>query len=307
MWINPSEENEKRRTTLPVHRRTKQLVSSQPKSRVALQTWEATNVAAKFHLLFVHGALAYSGRHAPMFEWMIRQLGGQLKIHALDIVGHGVSTGPRAHVDSFSVYTADFLQAMKVLREEYPQGEFVLMGHSLGGLIVLKTLLEEEQSLPFWPKGMVLSNPCIRPLQVVDFPKIHELLATLSQRFPQMRLPRVLKGRDVARDAEAANQFETDPLIPHFLTARMAREVWLASEGVRALSYFVKVPVLFLVSDEDKVVDREATLLFARGIDKKWAKVEKYSNCGHELLHENIRQKVWRDIIDWLGTLGESA
>lgn len=307
MWTNPTDETDRRSARLKIKRTSKQLPSAQEGATLLLQSWCADDVVPDQHLVFVHGALAHSSRHAAMFEWMIRQFEGKLRVHAFDLVGHGLSTGPRAHVENFSVYSADFLAVLRHFEQQYPQGSFFLMGHSLGGLIVLKTILELEAEMPFLPKGIVLSNPCIRPQQVVELPRMIDMVDNLSRRFPQLRLPRLLKGKDMALSAEAANQFETDPLIPSFLTARMAREIWYAAEEVRALSYFIKTPTLFLVSEQDSVVDRQATLLFARGIDKKWARVLEYKNAAHELLHENIRQKVWRDIVEWLGESKEST
>lgn len=301
MWTSLSDDVDRRSTRLKIKRTTQQLPSFQGGARVLLQTWQADGTSGKSHLIFVHGALSHANRHAAMFEWLVKKSEGQLKIHAFDLVGHGLSTGPRAHVDSFKVYSNDFLMVMKHFHERFPQDRFYFMGHSLGGLIVLKTMLEHEQQLPFMPGGVILSNPCIRPQQVVEIPKVIDMIETLSRRFPQMRLPRLMKGRDVAMDPEAANQFETDPLIPSFLTARLIREIWFAAEELRSLSYFVKAPTLFLVSEFDRVVDREATLLFTKGIDKKWVRVNNYKNVGHELLHENIRQKVWKDVVEWIG------
>ena len=303
MWTNPSDEIDRRSARLKIKRTTKQLPSSQTGAKLLIQTWEAVGTTPTERILYIHGALAHSGRDAAMFEWMVRRTEGKLAVHAIDLVGHGLSTGPRAHVDKFSVFSNDFLNVYLHYFEQFSDSRFYFMGHSLGGLVVLKTMLEEEQKLPALPAGVILSNPCIRPHKNVDFPKMEEVLSTLSKRFPQMRLPRILKGKDLVMNSEAANQFETDPLIPGFMTARMAREIWYAAEEVRSLSYFVKVPTLFLISDQDRAVDREATLLFARGIDKKWVKTNHYKNAAHELLHENIRQKVWRDTIDWIGDL----
>lgn len=307
MWTNPSDEIDRRSARLVVKRHSTQLASQQAETRILLQDWSAEGITADSHLIFVHGALAHSSRHSIMFDWMVRRSEGKLHIHAYDLVGHGLSTGPRAYVEDFSVYSSDFLKILEKLNSEFSEKNFFLMGHSLGGLIVLKSMLEREQELPVWPKGIILSNPCIRPQQVVEFPRMLDMVDSLSQHFPQFRLPRLLKGKDMAISPEAANQFETDPLIPNYITARMAREVWYAAEEVRSLSYFVKSPTLMLVSEFDKVVDLEAILLFARGIDKKWITVNNYKNTAHELLHENIRQKVWRDVIDWINSLKGAA
>lgn len=300
MWTNPSEEIDRRSARVKVIQSSRQFASLQSGAKLLMKTWTAEGVAPSARLIYVHGALAHIGRDTEMLEWMVRRSEGKLAVHGFDLVGHGLSTGPRAHVDHFGVYLEDFLTIFHHISSESTGGQIFLMGHSLGGLIVLKTLLEAEQKLPQSPAGVILSNPCIRPHKGVEFPRMEDVLETLSRRFPQFRLPRLHRGKDMTLNPVAANQFETDPLIPAFMTARMVREVWYAAEEVRALSYFVKVPALFLVSEQDAVVDRDATLLFTRGIDKKWVTIRHYKNAQHELLHENVRQKVWRDIIDWM-------
>lgn len=267
-----------------------------------MQTWLAEAVIPQKHLFFSHGALAYAGRHSGMFDWLVQQSEGALAIHAADLVGHGLSSGARAQVESFSIYVEDTLNALEMIKQTWGDAPTVFMGHSMGGLVLLKTLLEEERRLPILPRALILSNPCIRPVQVVSFPHAQDLFDGMASKLPWLRFPRRLKGNQLAVDPEAANQFDTDPLIAPFMTARMAHEVWTASQGVRALSYFVNVPTLFLVSSEDAVVDREATLLFGRGIDKRWARIIEYENTRHELLHEAIRHKVWRDVWEWTKT-----
>ncbi len=297
MWIRPSNEFERRAQRVKTHKELRHFPSAQTGASFSVQTWRAEGVKPERQLLFLHGALSHGGRHSSMFEWLIRYFGGRLEIHALDFVGHGISSGARAHIEKFSFWVEDLIHLLTDLSKEQ---ELSVMGHSMGGLVALKAMLEHEARIPANVKALILSNPCIRPVQVVDFPKVENLLNGIADKLPTFRFPRVHKGPMLVNDAEAANAFETDPLIPNFITAQMTREIWYASQEVRSLSYFLKRPTLFLVSDQDQVVDRDATLLFARGIDKHWLKVIEYNNVKHELLHETIRQQVWQDVASWL-------
>ncbi len=299
MWTNPAEGGAK----LPsrgLKRGSTTFPSAQADAACVLHTWAAEGSRPTHHLIFIHGAISHCGRHANMFEWMVRLMGGRLAVHGLDLVGHGLATGPRAFVESFQVYQEDLLTAMAWVRGQWPDGHLVLMGHSMGGLVALKTLLQLEQRLPAPVDGLLLSNPCIRPHKVVDFPRALDVLEGLSRRVPYLRFPRTFKASELAYSAEAANQFDTDPLIPPFMTARMVHELWIAAQEVRALSYFVKLPTLFLLSAEDQIVDRAATLLFARGIDKRWVEVLEYPEAKHELLNEVVAPRVWADAGKWL-------
>lgn len=297
MWIRPSNEFERRSQRVNSLKELRHFPSAQFGASFSVQTWRAEGITPERQLLFLHGALSHGGRHSSMFEWLIRHFGGRLEIHAMDFVGHGISSGARAHIGKFSYWVEDLLHLLGELTKEQ---ELSVMGHSMGGLVALKAMLEHEAQVPDNVKALILSNPCIRPVQVIDFPKVENVLNGIADKLPNFRFPRVHKGPMLVNDPEAANAFETDPLIPNFITAQMTREIWYASQEVRSLSYFLKRPTLFLVSDQDQVVDRDATLLFARGIDKHWLKVIEYDNVKHELLHEIIRQQVWQDVASWL-------
>lgn len=300
MWTRPSNEIDKRSQRLKIKKTERHFDSDQPGASFTVQTWMCEGIEPRTQLFFLHGALGHGGRHSEMFEWFIRRSEGRIAVHAMDFIGHGLSSGTRAYVKQFRHWVEDALKAYEALALH---GPVVLMGHSMGGLVALKTILEHEQRIPSAIGPLVLSNPCVRPMQVVDFPKIETAFNAVANHLPLFRYPRVYKGADLVNDSAAANHFETDPLVPNFITAQMAREIWYASQEVRSLSYFIKRPVLFLVSDQDVVVDREATLLFSRGIDKQYVKVIEYQNVKHELLHETNRQDVWRDIATWLEAL----
>ncbi|MBY0516845.1 MAG: lysophospholipase [Bacteriovoracaceae bacterium] len=297
MWTQPSRSTDKKSQRIKIRREIKHYKSAQPDSRFAVQSWFAVGSHPTSQILFLHGALSHGDRHSEMFEWFVKKSDGATVVRSLDFVGHGISSGPRGHVDKFKYWMDDLISALNDLSA---YGSTTLIGHSMGGLIALKSLLEREQEIPKEVGPLILSNPCIRPIQVVEIPKLEMMVNGIADRLPLLRFPRIHKGPQLANNPEAANSFETDPLVSGFITAQMTREIYYASQDIRSLSYFLKRPTLFLISGQDLVVDREATLLFSRGIDKKFCKVIEYENVKHELLHEAIRHKVWQDIATWL-------
>lgn len=86
------------------------------------------------------------------------------------------------------------------------------------------------------------------------------------------------------------------------MTVRMAREVIEASNNVRGLSYYLKIPSLFLIAGADRIVDAESTLLFAHGIDKQLAQTIQYPQHHHELWNELDRQEIFKTMKAWVET-----
>lgn len=300
MWTQPFEDRDRQTAKIKIKKEVRHLSSVMPGAQFNLHSWQAEGITPQRHLLFIHGALGHAQRHSEMLEWLLRRSEGKMAMHAIDLIGHGLSTGPRAYVQTFRHWVEDTISVYQILAS---QGPLAVMGHSMGGLIALKTILEYEPRIPKELGPLVLCNPCIRPYQLFEVPKIALVLEVMAKHLPLFRYPRLYKGSDLVNDTEAANAFETDPLIPNFITSQMVREIWSASQQVRPLSYFLKRPALFLLADQDTVVDSQATLLFTRGIDKQWAKVIQYEDVRHELLHEANRREVWRDVASWLEAL----
>jgi alpha-beta hydrolase superfamily lysophospholipase len=110
----------------------------------------------------------------------------------------------------------------------------------------------------------------------------------------------IYSGKDLTRDAERANDFDTDSLIPKFMTVRMAKEIVEACSKIVGQSYYLKIPSLFLISGEDKIVDSQSTLLFAHGVDKKMTHIIQYPDHYHELWNELDRNEIFKEMKLWI-------
>ena len=49
----------------------------------------------------------------------------------LFIVGHGKSDGDRVHIEDFQIYVRDVIQHIEMLKAEYGNIPFFLLGHSM--------------------------------------------------------------------------------------------------------------------------------------------------------------------------------
>lgn len=129
--------------------------------RIAAQTWWPQ--APRATLVLLHGYYDHSGLYRHVIEWA---LGQGFVVLAVDLPGHGLSSGARASIADFAEYQAVLHGALaQAAALELPQ-PWHLCGQSTGGAILIDYLLTGSPSTgaPSPELGeTILLAPLIRP------------------------------------------------------------------------------------------------------------------------------------------------
>jgi len=96
--------------------------------RLKLSFWD-WGQESKPSLILVHGGLD----HARNWDWVARELREEFHVYALDLRGHGNSAWAPGALYSLAEHVLD-LSALADIVNDFP---IYLIGHSLGGLIVM--------------------------------------------------------------------------------------------------------------------------------------------------------------------------
>lgn len=242
-------------------------------------------------ILVVHGFAEHSGRYEHVGRWLAEH---GFAVHAYDQLGHGRSSGVRCHVQRFDDYLDDLQQVLDRVREDAPTLPIVLLGHSMGGLVVAKFARERKPDV----SGVVLSAP---PLGLAGAPR-HRLWLARAIRVvaPRLTLDAGLDLNGLSTDPRVLEAYLADPLVERRMTASLAAELMKAVPPTGAGGADIVLPLLVLHGGDDPICAASFSEAFATAAPK--GRFVRYPGLQHEILNEPIYEQILGEIAAWIET-----
>lgn len=251
----------------------------------------------KAAVLFFHGWSDHAGRWAATAQ---RLQAAGLGAYLLDLRGHGRSGGMRGHLTRFSQLLGDLQAFRRAVRQRTPAAQ-VLLGHSFGGLLVLR-YLETQPGDPL--AAAVVSNPW---LGLAHPPPAWKRFAArvFADLWPTLRIRAGIDADHLCRDQNVNKAWAADPACHDLMTPGAWAEIRWAQRAVTDEGYRIDCPLLFLLAGEDRVVDAHRTRAFADGLKGATPpQVHWYPEMYHEVLNDPQGERVVGDVVDFLGRRG---
>lgn len=258
--------------------------------RLFHRSWEPP--AAEGAVLFVHGL----GEHSGRYDALGRRLAAEgLAVHAPDLRGHGRSRGRRGAVRRMGDMLRDVDRLRRRITAEGLPAGVVTMGHSLGGLVVLRCL----QELPSPDvRGAVAVAPFLAP--AVRVPAWKLALGRAADRWlPGLTMDNELEAELLMRTADEREAYRTDPLVHGRISSRLWGEMLRHVERLREEVDRLDRPLLLQLPGSDRVVDGEATSRFARRLPGP-VDVLRYPEAYHDLYHDPAAGTAADDAVAWI-------
>jgi len=243
-------------------------------------------------VIVVHGYAEHGGRYGNLIDRLVPH---GFAVYALDQRGHGRSEGPRGHVGRFAEFVAD-LHALRVRVEDEQRGKpLFLLGHSMGGLIVVRYLLSHASGI----SGVILSSPAFGIHN--EPPRWLEWLGRLLSRIaPRTSFQGNVDPQFLSRDQTVGRAYAADPLVHRRATARFFTEFRRAMRETQERAGEIRVPILILQAGDDRLVQAQETELFATNVGAESKEFHLYPELFHELFNETEKERVFADLERWL-------
>jgi alpha-beta hydrolase superfamily lysophospholipase len=255
----------------------------------------AANESAR--LVIAHGLGEHSGRYAHVMD---RMADAGISVWAMDHRGHGRSEGRRGHVDTIDQYVNDFRKFVAIAGNNMPeQRRCFLLGHSMGGLIVLRC----AEIFPDIAHGVIASSPGLNPGMRVPLIK-GTVAKILSRIWPALTFDNELNSDFLSHDTGVVTAYTNDPLVHRSITARWFTEFLNAMAATRQNAANIQIPVLMQVAGDDRLVDPETSRQFFKALTVKDKTLHFYDRLFHEIYNETAtdREKVLNDLDNWLAS-----
>lgn len=241
-----------------------------------LHAYDHGDLSANKTLVIVHG---YGEHGARYHERARRFVEAGYRVLVADVRGHGLSEGARGHTMDFEHYLSDLDRLAEQVQT--PREATVLLGHSHGGLIVIRRSLVE----PTFFAASAVTSPMLG--LSVQAPQWKLLAGRLLSKFlPKVSLPTEIVPEHLSHDPAVVAAYATDTLGHKVINTRWFTEAMDSIEIAFRDAGRVNVPMLVLQSGDDKIVSPEATRQWAGAAPASFVRHEEVPGAYHELLFE---------------------
>ena len=255
------------------------------------QAWYPPGMA-KAVVALVHGFGEHCDRYCTVTT-ALTQAG--YAVFGFDNQGHGRSEGQRGHINRWQDYRDNVSAFLAKVRHHEPSLPLFVLGHSLGGLIVLDFALMSPAGL----SGIVISGPPIRPVGIAK-PYLVAIARILSGVWPRFTMNVGTGAQSLSRDPDVVQQIQNDPLKHSMATVRWGTECLVAIAAVRRNISQLQVPILLVHGSADKVNDVQGSEEIFERITTTDKTLKIYPGSYHEPHNDLDRNQVMNDLVHWL-------
>jgi alpha-beta hydrolase superfamily lysophospholipase len=270
---------------------------------LALVRRDWPSAGARGTIVIVHGLGEHIGRYAHVAA---RLNASGWSVIGFDQRGHGRSPGERGRLAAGDDLLADLAAVIDAVRAE-ASGPLVLLGHSLGGLVVARFVAGAlEAPKPAWQRevdALVMSSPA---LDIAMTTAKRALLAALETLTPNFGIGNGLAVNAISRDAAVVAAYRADPLVHDRIAPRLVRFLADAGPTVLALAPRWRVPTLLLYAGSDRCVVPAGSAAFAAAAPASLVSARSFPSLFHEIFNEPEHDEVFAVLTTWLDTLAVS-
>jgi lysophospholipase len=250
-------------------------------------------------ILAIHGGMAHAGDYVTPALYF-KEHG--IATVSFDMCGHDGKK--RVDIPGFNTFLDDAALFLKWVKNTYPGLPIFIMGHSMGALIATHLELgrfAKDRDI----KGVILSSPYY--VNAIKAPKILQTFArSLAKLLPKMKVPLEHLTHLLTHDAAITARHladERDNVRATEVSFRFAASLMVAQEDLPGTFSKWVHPVFAVVAGDDKLAEAQGAATLLHTIPKDLLEYHHYPDNFHENFNELNRNKIFADIVGWMGKI----
>jgi Lysophospholipase len=238
----------------------------------------------------VHGFAEHTGRYHNLGNFLAQN---GYALYMYDLRGHGKSQGEKGYIDKFENFVEDTVAFFESVKTFFPEKKVFLLGHSMGGLIAVHTAGVLGDKI----NGLITSGAAV---QLETSTRDRIMVSLMSKIAPKSRVKLPVKVECLSTDPEVGKRYIEDPLVLKEVTMKLLFEFSRGVLGARDAIQKIRVPALVMHGSRDCLVPVEASKMLFEGLGVQDKTLKIYDGMLHEIFNEVEKEKVFRDLADWL-------
>lgn len=243
-------------------------------------------------VILVHGL----GEHCQRYESLAVHLNSAgYAVSSMDLPSHGKSDGIRGHINSFNDFEEALLKLHTHTQMLYHSTPLFLLGHSMGGLIATKFLLNHQDKFAgAMLSGAAILSPQEPPAwQVV----IIKIIAKLFPKAPML----ALDASAVSRDPKVVEKYMNDPLVSQAkLSAQFLVSMTNTMDECKDKAKSIHLPIKIMHGSADVMTAPQGSQLLYDSITSKDKMITLYEGLYHEIFNEPEAEKIFDELVHWM-------
>ena len=248
-------------------------------------------------LVFQHGIGEHSGRYQPLID-AFAETG--TAFYAADARGHGRTEGPRGSVTRFELFASDLSDLIQIAQSEHQSQQVFLLGHSMGGAIVLDYALRSDHQENL--RGLILSSPAIEVTNRFSNRVLKGAASVLTRVTPGAVLDTMLGLADLSRHPDTRASYRSDPLVHRKASVLMGHTLFQLHRRFYAEASRLTIPVYLFHGTADRITAPEGSQRLFERLTTDDKTLNLYEGLYHETMNElpEDRQRVLDDLVEWV-------
>lgn len=243
-------------------------------------------------ILINHGFAEHLGR----YDYVANKFNEyDFSVYRYDLRGHGRTRSTRGHIESYEKFIQDCDFMVDMAKRENENIPIFTLGHSMGGMISCAYGIGHPNKL----NGQIFTGPDVNTLPLAK--GIRSKLLKFLNQFAKEKMIKNVVGSDICSVEKVVEDYKKDPLILEEATVNFFVEFLV--EGKEYISENIKkykYPCFIGHGEEDKIVPKEIGIYLYENISSEDKELKIYKGLYHEILNEEEKDQVLKDIINWL-------